>query len=65
MKGGSLVLAKAKELGASLAGIASVAELKDSPSYQVYHKSPYYKGFKGIEWLEEAKSRMRPLAILF
>jgi epoxyqueuosine reductase len=47
---------KAKELGASLAGIASVADLRASPSYGIYDQSPFYEEYKGVEWREEFKS---------
>jgi epoxyqueuosine reductase len=50
------IIEKAKELGASLAGIARVADLKASPSYGIYDKSPFYKEYKGVEWREEFKS---------
>jgi len=60
------ILEKAKELGASLAGIATIEDLKASPSYEVYSKKPFYKEydpespdyheFKGVEWREEHKS---------
>ncbi len=50
------IVEKAKELGASLAGIATVDDLKASVSYEVYDKSPYYDEYKGVEWREEHKS---------
>jgi epoxyqueuosine reductase len=60
------IVEKAKELGASLAGIASVDDLKASTSYEVYAKSPFYEEYdrdspdyfeyKGVEWREEHKS---------
>ncbi len=60
------IVEKAKELGASLAGIASIDDLKASPSYEVYSKSPFYEEydrnspdyheFKGVDWREEHKS---------
>ena len=50
------ILEKAKEMGASLAGIATVAALKASPSYEAYDKRPFYKEYKGVEWNEEYKS---------
>jgi epoxyqueuosine reductase len=50
------IVEKAKELGATLAGIATVADLKASPSYEAYDKSPFYKEYKGVEWREEYKS---------
>jgi epoxyqueuosine reductase len=52
------IIEKAKELGASLAGIASIADLKASPSYEIYDKSPFYKEYKGVEWREEFKSAL-------
>ncbi len=71
MKSGSneiekTIVAKAKELGASVAGIASIADLKASRSYEIYTKSPFYEEydrespsyfeFKGVKWREEHKS---------
>jgi epoxyqueuosine reductase len=50
------IVAKAKELGASLAGIATVDDLKASPSYVAYDKRPFYEEYKGIKWREEHKS---------
>jgi len=60
------IVEKAKALGASLAGIASIEDLKASPSYDVYRKKPFYEEydckspdyheFKGVEWREEHKS---------
>ena len=47
---------KGQAFGASLAGIASVASLKDSPSYEIYDKSPYYEGYEKVEWPVEARS---------
>jgi len=52
----SRIIHKARELGASLAGIASVAELRRSPSYGIYDESPYYDGYKGVEWPAYARS---------
>jgi epoxyqueuosine reductase len=61
-----IIIEKAKDLGASLAGIASIADLKASPSYEAYAKKPFYEEyapdnpnyfkFKGVEWHEEHKS---------
>jgi epoxyqueuosine reductase len=52
-----IIVAKAKELGASLAGIASVADLRASRSYEIYDKSPYYPAdYKGVAWKEAHKS---------
>jgi epoxyqueuosine reductase len=60
------IVEKALELGASLAGIARVADLKASKSYKVYSEKPFYEEyepdspnhfeFKGIDWREEHKS---------
>jgi len=60
------IVEKAKELGASLAGIARIEDLKASKSYEVYAKSPFYEQydpkspnyfkFKGVNWREEHKS---------
>lgn len=60
------IVAKAKELGASLAGIASIADLKASKSYEIYAQSPFYEQydpqspnyfkFKGVKWCKEHKS---------
>ena len=50
------IIEKAKELGASLAGIATVDDLKASKSYEIYDKSPFYEEYKGVKWREEHKS---------
>ncbi len=60
------ILKKMKGLGASLVGIAKIEDLKASPSYVAYAKSPFYEQydssspdyheFKGVEWREEHKS---------
>jgi epoxyqueuosine reductase len=50
------IIAKAKELGVSLAGIASVNDLKASKSYEIYDKKPFYPEYKGVEWPEQYKS---------
>ena len=61
-----VILEKAKEFGASLAGIAKIADLKASPSYKAYARKPFYEEyeqdhpnyfkFKGVEWKKEHKS---------
>ena len=51
-----MILKKAIKLGASLAGIAAVKDLKESPSYSIYDQSPYYNGYTRVEWPTEAKS---------
>ena len=60
------IVEKAKELGASLAGIASIENLKASKTFEIYDKSPFYEEYdrdspsyyeyKGVEWREEHKS---------
>ena len=50
------ILEKARAEGASLAGIASVQELKIAPSYAAYDKNPFYTEYSGVEWHEEHKS---------
>jgi len=52
----NIIVEKALELGASLAGIATIDDLKASPSYEAYEKRPFYKEYKGVEWREEHKS---------
>ena len=61
-----IIVEKAKELGASLAGIATIDDLRASPSIQAYTKKPFYEAydrddpnyfeFKGFKWREEHKS---------
>ena len=60
------IITKAKKLGASLAGIARIKDLKASKSYEVYSKKPFYETydpkspnyfkFKGVKWHPEHKS---------
>jgi len=60
------IVDKAKALGASLAGIASIKDLKASKSYEIYSKFPFYETydrespnyfkFKGVGWRAEHKS---------
>ncbi len=50
------IVAKAKELGASLAGIATVDDLRASRSYEIYDQSPYYDEYKGVKWEEAHRS---------
>jgi epoxyqueuosine reductase len=62
----NIIVAKAKELGASVAGIARIDDLRASKSYEIYAKSPFYEEygrnhpnyfkFKGVEWSEAHKS---------
>jgi len=61
-----IIVDKAKSLGASLAGIAKVCDLKASPSYPAYAEKPFYESypadhpnyykFQGFEWQEAHKS---------
>ncbi len=51
-----IIIEKAMEVGVSSAGIAKVADLKASPSYEIYDKMPFYEEYKGVEWHEEHKS---------
>ena len=50
------ILAKAKDLGFSLAGIARIEDLKASKSFEIYDNKPYYPEYKGVEWKPEHKS---------
>ena len=50
------IISKAKALGASLARIFNIELLKNSPSCEVYNKSPYFDGCEKIEWRAEARS---------
>jgi epoxyqueuosine reductase len=50
------IVEKAKELGASLAGIAAVADLKASVSYEIYDKKPFYEEYEGVKWRKEHTS---------
>ena len=63
---GKIIVEKAKALGASVAGIARIKDLKASKSYEIYAKSPFYEQydpkspnyfkFKGVKWRQEHKS---------
>jgi len=50
------IVEKAKELGASLAGIATIADLKASVSYEIYDKKPFYEEYESIKWRKEHRS---------
>jgi len=50
------IVEKAKEIGASLAGIARVEDLQASRSFEIYDKKPYYDEYKGVEWNSAHKS---------
>lgn len=50
------IVEKAREVGASLAGIASLEDLKKAPSYAAYDKNPFYEEYEGVKWREEHKS---------
>jgi len=52
-----IIIGKMIELGASLVGIATVEDLKASPSYEIYDKYPYNEDvYEGVKWREEHKS---------
>jgi epoxyqueuosine reductase len=61
-----VIVDKAIEFGASLAGIARIADLKAAPSYEAYARKPFYEEyepdnpnyykFTGFKWGEEHKS---------
>ena len=61
-----IIIQKAKDLGASLAGIARIEDLKASKSYELYEMRPLYGAyepdldmdyqFEGFKWQEEHKS---------
>lgn len=53
---GSTIIARAKELGASLAGIARIEDLKASPSYAIYEHTPFYPEYEGVTWQPEHTS---------
>ncbi len=57
---GARIIEKAKEMGASLAGIASVELLKDSPSHHIQNMKTglEIKDFPGIKWPHDAKSAL-------
>ena len=65
---GRIIVEKARELGASVAGIAGIEDLKASKSYEIYASSPFYEQydpgspnyfkFKGVEWRDEHKSML-------
>jgi hypothetical protein len=50
------ILDKLLSMGASLAGFASIEELKKAPSYPAYDASPFYKEYKGVTWRQEHKT---------
>lgn len=60
------ILEKAKELDASVVGIARMEDLKDSPSFHIYEEKPFYEEydpsssdfyeFKGFDWHEPHQS---------
>jgi epoxyqueuosine reductase len=63
---GKAIVAKALSLGASLAGLARIEDLKASNSYAIYSQKPFYETydrnspnyfkFKGVKWHEAHKS---------
>jgi len=50
------ILDKAKKMGASLAGFASIDNLKTTKSYEIYDKNPFYEDYKGVTWKKEYKT---------
>lgn len=50
------IIEKVKAFGASLAGIAGIELLKNSPSFEIYDKSPYYDGYKKVNSPKDVKS---------
>ena len=50
------IVEKAKALGASLAGIATIESLKASNSYAIYDKKPFYQEYKEVKWNQNHKS---------
>lgn len=60
------IVAKAKEIGASLAGIARVEDLRASKTFKIYSEKPFYEEydpdspnyfkFEGFKWNEAHKS---------
>ena len=50
------IIEKATAFVASLAGIAGIELHKNSPSYEIYDKSPYYDGYKKVNRPKDAKS---------
>ncbi|MBN2416878.1 epoxyqueuosine reductase [bacterium] len=50
------IITQVLSLGASLAGIAPVDDLRQSPSYEIYDRSPYYEGYHGVAWPKGAQS---------
>ena len=58
-KGGQII-EKAREMGATLVGIASVALLKKSPSHEILNMETTLeiRDFAGINWPQDAKSAL-------
>jgi epoxyqueuosine reductase len=50
------IINKALEIGATSAGITSVARLKQVASYEIYHARPYHLWYEGVNWPAHAKS---------
>jgi epoxyqueuosine reductase len=55
---GRTIIAKARELGASLAGIAAIDDLRASDSYTIYDEAPYYDEYTGVEWNDAHRSML-------
>lgn len=66
LKASAEILCKAKELGASLAGWASVAELKKSPSFQLAPQMPYRRDeFKDVGHRIDATLKLKHGEVLW
>jgi epoxyqueuosine reductase len=50
------ILEKARSLGASAAGIASVTDLRRAPSYRVFREDPYYGNYPSAQWPDAHRS---------
>jgi len=57
---GAQIIDKAREMGATMAGIASVELLKNSPSHQILNMKTglEIKDFSGIKWPRDARSAL-------
>ncbi|MFO8036346.1 MAG: hypothetical protein R6U57_06950 [Anaerolineales bacterium] len=52
-----MIINKAKEFGATLAGIGRVVDLKTTPTYEKYDRVPYLDFFEALpEWPSDAES---------
>jgi len=51
-----MIVEKAIAIGASLAGIARIDDLRASPSYKAYDNSPFYEEYQGVKWRKAHRS---------